>query len=649
MKILRHTTFLLLISLTCSLNSQIITGLEYNPAIKIFLAEKSIFKSTASTQIFTPPFPKGNLFFDDFAHYGSALYPNELLWADKYAYVNSTFADSVISMGVVTLDAVNENGELYAKTDGKVYSDTLTSQFTQLEPDTINTYYLSFFYQGGGKADAPEAGDSVFLEMYHADSSRWIGFWSMPGREMHTFEQVILAIPDSLTGDQFRFRFRNITSLDIRQVPGKTESALTNCDFWHLDYIQIVKASDITGVMAINDAAFAQPLMPSFKNYHSMPYDHFQYSIRERRTDHQAVFRTLFPYYTSNIEIGRVYESYNIYKGKYDVLNQESPAQNIVPPVSYESWQDYFNPLYSYSKSQKYGQFLKRSFLQVADTNQYRWNDTLNLIETFTDYYALDDGTAEYGFGIPGSGSEIIQLACYFEFFFSNDDLVDTLSAVDFCFIHSRNNDHANMEFTVCIWENNNGTPGKLIYPQGHWFNDKWPRYSPDTNLGINQFMRIPFEKDILVPDTVFIGFVQYGTGFLNLGYDINNDNHLKIRYNDGNGWLTPSKSITPGTVMIRPVFDHRIFNPVKEENQHGVLKVYPNPANDYLFVEPEDFSGEPGDYQLTIYDLMGKQILVLNELSGAVKIGHLSPGIFIARLTRTGDKKIYIQKFIKK
>lgn len=312
MKILRHTTFLLLISLTCSLNSQIITGLEYNPAIKIFLAEKSIFKSTASTQIFTPPFPKGNLFFDDFAHYGSALYPNELLWADKYAYVNSTFADSVISMGVVTLDAVNENGELYAKTDGKVYSDTLTSQFTQLEPDTINTYYLSFFYQGGGKADAPEAGDSVFLEMYHADSSRWIGFWSMPGREMHTFEQVILAIPDSLTGDQFRFRFRNITSLDIRQVPGKTESALTNCDFWHLDYIQIVKASDITGVMAINDAAFAQPLMPSFKNYHSMPYDHFQYSIRERRTDHQAVFRTLFPYYTSNIEIGRVYESYNI-------------------------------------------------------------------------------------------------------------------------------------------------------------------------------------------------------------------------------------------------------------------------------------------------------------------------------------------------
>jgi len=44
-------------------------------------------------------------FFDDFSH--SRIYPDPLLWEDKFAFINSTYSVDPVSIGVATLDAID--------------------------------------------------------------------------------------------------------------------------------------------------------------------------------------------------------------------------------------------------------------------------------------------------------------------------------------------------------------------------------------------------------------------------------------------------------------------------------------------------------------------------------------------------------------
>lgn len=644
MKIARIYILALISSISGTLFSQHITGLDHNPVIKAGQEHGVGFKSIPE-DVYTPPFPANNLFFDDFSYYKGYFYPNDELWTDKYAYVNNTFADSLISMGVISLDAVNEKGEMYATSNSHVPSDTLTSIQINIPDDNLN-YFLSFFVEPGGKVDAPEEKDTLILEFYYSDSSQWYKVWHQTGEEAHSFSQVILPVADSFKAEDFRFRFRNYTSSDVRDAPGGTESALSNGDFWHLDYIQLVQTENASDLENVNDVAFVKQIKPSFKNYFSMPYEHFQYSNSDRILMHESVFRTNFPE-ISDIDIERVYESFNVYKGKSEILNQAS-AENQVASVSYESWEDDFNPNYSYLSSQKYGHFLKKCYLVVKDTSQYRWNDTIEIQEEFFDYYASDDGSAEYAFGLPGNGGNYMQFANYFNFFNLRNGTPDTLTAIDLKFIKARNNSHGDAEFSPCIWAFDNGNPGEIIYPSGKV--ESWPRYYPDTNLGINDFMRIELEEDVLVPDTVFVGFVQFGTDFISLGYDINTNNLKKIRYNDGNGWMTPDSTIPPGTVMIRPVFDHKIFNSIKSASvdNYGDLLIAPNPSSDVIYVYLSENQGFQTDYRLEIINLLGKTVLVSENLSDEISVSQLQSGMYIVRIRNVETGKIFIQKFLK-
>ena len=138
--------------------------------------------------------PKGNRnisiklpFMEDFSNYTG--YPSSSHWQDRKCFVNNTYAIRPPSIGVVTFDALDENGRIYAHADRSAFpADTLTSvcirldsNFTQNRPMRLSDdIYFSFFYQPGGGCsstppvgwerigDAPESDDELILEFGYA-------------------------------------------------------------------------------------------------------------------------------------------------------------------------------------------------------------------------------------------------------------------------------------------------------------------------------------------------------------------------------------------------------------------------------------------------------------------------------------------------
>ena len=148
---------ILILAICCvSLYSQEVVIDCGNPALSDYSAryfEKYGFKVATSDTLELP-------FFDDFS--ASYMYPDSSKWSDKYAFINSSCGKNPISIGVATLDALNEYGNVYPTLPFGMsdVSDFLTSKPINLQRNASDSIYLSFFYQCGGNGDVPEFRDS---------------------------------------------------------------------------------------------------------------------------------------------------------------------------------------------------------------------------------------------------------------------------------------------------------------------------------------------------------------------------------------------------------------------------------------------------------------------------------------------------------
>jgi hypothetical protein len=159
-------------------SQEMLTGIKQNTAI-VKAAKKGI--PARSVTALKPPF------MDDFSSYTG--YPNHEKWLDRQGYVNQGFAIYPPTIGVVTLDALNEYGQLYAHASHSPFSaDTLTSNLIRLDSNFTlqrpmqvgDSLYLSFYYQPGGGSknanaggwevvgDQPDHSDKLVLEFGYA-------------------------------------------------------------------------------------------------------------------------------------------------------------------------------------------------------------------------------------------------------------------------------------------------------------------------------------------------------------------------------------------------------------------------------------------------------------------------------------------------
>ena len=648
------TLFLLFGGWSASIQAQeFLTGVKTNP--QIYNETKRNLNISLSGKAENPPLLLP--FFEDFS--AATGYPNEMFFIDKQAFVNQTFAVFPPTIGVVTLDAINEYGEIYPHLNSTSKgADTLTSRYIRLdslflgdmarEITLSDSLYFSFYFQpgGGGIADSdageqignqPNITDSLVLEFGYttliegSPVTFWNHIWSTPGFSIKEwlsedpyqyFKQVLIPITDEkYLCETFQFRFRNYASLEPQQGMTGWEG---NVDQWHIDYIRLDVNRNRNDIFT-NDLAFVSPTTSFLKNYQAMPWKQFQsadvksnfsnqltnLSGSSRTSRYQyAITRNgnvVHEYTTGAIDINPYFTH-----GIHNYPSQATPTI-LFPPANLTDTATFV---------------VTHVFQNAAGLDFYQGNDTCVFEQKFSNYYAYDDGTAEYGYCL-NNQYNIAYLAMKFSL-----RVPDLLSAVHMWFNHTKNDENANASFSIVVWEDENGLPGEKL----HTLSNCKPKFAE----GFLDFVEYRFDNKISVSGDIWVGFVQHGNVQLNIGFDQNNDSRDFFRYNTRGIW---EKSAYKGTPMLRPVFGELSLS-IPPNAPLPATKIGPNPVTDELRIE----NHESRIIKVEIFNITGMKIIEKQCRNNMVtmNIDNCQTGIYFVRVTKE-NKTIETFKIIKK
>ena len=583
----------------------------YHPGTGSALTNVSRLKAAVLDTIEIP-------FIDDFSRLTGI--PDTAIWSDNTAFINNSYSNNPVTIGMATLDAIDAEGNLNGDSDVPFRSDFLTSKPINLDFPGRNDIYLSFYYQPEGLGDEPEEDDSLLLELYAPKQYKWNAVWSVPGGPSTPFEQVFIHLNDTAyLHPGFQFRFVNYASLPNSQGFPSFDA---NVDHWNIDYVVLDTArSPAKTYMA--DVSMISNLPSFLKSYEAIPWSHFSFAffteLRESLDisyyNHDEVVRN----------ITRMLEIRDLYSG--ETYSESGGAINIDPG---ESGQHPFYPDYPFDfYSADSVVFEIKSYL-VTEAGDYRWNDTVKRNQDFTDYYAYDDGTAEFGYGLSGEGSENAAVAVKYKSF-----MQDTLRGVRFYFNQAL--EEVNLYFSLAVWDHDEDLdqPGELIYSMS----GNKREYTDE----LNRFRTYAFDTLLIVDNYFYVGWIKTRDDILNIGFDVNKNNQGNTYYNLGQSWRNSAFS---GSLMLRPVMGKKITWPASAQSPvYEKLEVYPNPAADYVYISlpggqyPERLNAE-------IYSLQGSLVYRQYQGDSRIDVSGLSNGIYILRLN--SDKSIsYTGKLI--
>lgn len=564
-------------------------------------------------------------FFDDFS--ASYMYPDSSKWDDRYAYINNSVGKNPISIGVATLDALDEYGRVYATLPIGMsdVADYLTSKPINMQRNASDSIYLSFFYQCGGNGNMPELRDSLVLQFYSVADDEWHSVWKVGGGAvMSNFEQVLIPVRDSIWLQKgFRFRFLNYVSISSDYEP----SWQSNVDQWNLDFI-ILDTNRTYDDTIIEDVAMIKNVGPFLKDYRQVPWSHF---LHKGRT---AVYDSItFSYANLQDATHNINRQYDVYdKDETSSLipartyidyhcGDDSENINANEEISYTKKFCYFFNDESY-QAEDSAKFLIRANLRtdVAQVREYyRWNDTVRFYQDFKNYYAYDDGTAEKGYGISGQGTANASLAYKFEPY-----MTDTLYGVYIYFNRTQNDGNVKY-FYLTVWENNNGVPGDTIVSR--------LGVRPSFANELNGYVYYPLDTAVVINGPFYVGWIKTTNDMLNCGLDTENDAHDKIFYNVSGTW---QNSIISGALMIRPVFGYELRQDASAPIEHIApqCSIYPNPATTEIYIESNyDFSG------VMIYDNLGRLVMQSGSET-IINVSGLPEGTYFVR--PYSDKEVF-------
>ncbi len=644
----KFSIIVLIFSCFSTYAQELIVPLTDNPLL--FEINKKFNRSKASTTPLLLPF------IEDFSNYN--LYPDTNLWSDRYAFVNTQYAINPVSIGVVTLDALDENGKLHSTASSKKFpADTLTSKNIRLDSvfePSINalkalkksdSIYMSFYFQpGGGRGnpwellgDAPEKEDALVLEFFSPSLQNWINIWSTTGMPLDSiylktgfyFKYVIIPITDSVKffHKDFKFRFRNYCSLGNNIIP----SWSGNCDQWNIDYIYIDKQRK-KNAKTFRDLTFVEKAPTFLKKYQSMPSYQFQTSDLK-----DTIYIKL-----SNLDDTLHYSEYKYEIRKNGMLShtEDRGPENIKPywingyqdlivhskpPVTYD-----FQPLISSSKT-----FEIRHIFKKTGPQDFRpENDTNTFYQIFDNYYAYDDGTAENGYGLTPAGSKLA-----YKFTLNKPD---TLVAVEMYFNSTLNQVNQKL-FYLTIWgDDGTGKPGDTIYRSN--------LFLPVFENQVNKFHSYILEKQVNVNGNIFVGWTQTTDDNLNIGFDRNTSSEENIYYNTSGFWV---QSFQKGSLMIRPCLGTNYLNVKDLADNKFNFNIFPNPLNSGLLqiqLNEYDLNWE-NNYKIVITDITSKQ-LYKGKISKTLDLSELKNGLYFISIINTKNgfiktKKLVISKAI--
>ena len=465
--------------------------------------------------------------------------------------------------------------------------------------------------------------DSVFMP-----ETSWKTQWKSEGMKLSEFQdlygkdwvQVMVPVKDSIYFyKDFAFRFRNYASIANDLIP----SFRSNVDQWNVDYVYLNynrSVADTTyRMLSFSNRA------PSFlKNYQVMPYRQYRAdapvntmkpALEMYITNLDKVERnTKYKYEVKQVD-GTFGYSYNggscnlppFYEFGFQNCNTPCGSAHACPPVSA------FNLDFSRDTS---SYIIKHFISDSSESNVIV--DSAIYHQGFYNYYAYDDGTPEFGYGVEPAGAFIA-----YQFTLS---VPDTLFGVQMYFNQTK--DFANNQFfNINIWRDNNGRPGEIVAQlqsqQAMWRD------------GLYEFYPYMLDEPVVLSGTFYVGMQQFDGGSLNIGFDANNDNRDKIFYKLEQTWYSSNFG---GSLLIRPMFGPEMVLSTKDISmrKEDQMMIFPNPARTSFSIGNEKIRSDK-NAQLSVYNMFGQRIMQQVGNLKNIDISHLSSGMYIIRIISEG------------
>ncbi|MEY1639792.1 T9SS type A sorting domain-containing protein [Tenuifilum osseticum] len=588
-------------------------------------------------------------FFDDFAR--NTPYPTPELWEPSNAISNKTYAINPPTIGVATFDAVNRKGVLHQHlTTTPQPADTLTSLPINLNYPATDSIYLSFSVQPGGLGYQPSPNDSLVLELFSPSENRWVRGWASSvdfnankiafynhllnhkdekssTKLDSTFFTVNINIDNPIFLENgFRFRFIGYASLmENATVPGYK----TNSDHWHIDMVYLNRLRNWDDTI-YNDIAFRKPIKSILKNYTSVPWTHFadaEVSEIKNPREFSIVYNNLGP---TTWNVTRRFAVTNLSTGNEYTFS--GGAENI---YGYEEF-TYTRPFdYTFTSAwPDSAKFLLKTFLQTdfdESTKHLRYNDSLVHQLNFYNYYALDDGSAESGYGLFGEGTINAMIAQKF-YSYKADNLVGVM-----IYFNRSYQDANNEPFKISIWADNNGKPGELLYQRS--------TTRPLFTDSLNCFTVYRTDPVSIPVGNFYIGWQQSTIEFLNVGFDRNTNSRERIFHTLPGYWTNTQFE---GTIMIRPIFGKLYQNPTTAPiSTTSNIRVYPNPASEKIYIDVGNGIAV-NSYQLISItgQVIESKSVYQNE---PIDVEHIPTGMYLLKVNLANGQSLTSKVIIKR
>lgn len=567
--------------------------------------------------------------FQDSANYYFVDVDSTIFYTDRDVLLNNTFPILPPSIGVVTFDGLDQNGLPYDLENPRtVEADHLTSLPLRMGNLSDTNVYISFFIQPKGiSINAPQPEDSLVLDFYNPTTEEWGNIWGSGGYSADTFQQVIVKVPNAFLQDGTQFRFRGYAN------------STGAFDQWHLDYIYL-NAGRTPGDTNYRDVAYVYPPNSILKEFHAMPYWHFQDNpaqymfdstgevlVRNNFNDVYTVFnKVVIPDTVNNTNYYRFPASAEV----AIIIGKQSFAFNY--PINFDFQANQIDSA-GILKAEYDVRFNPN---QPSQADVFPTNDTVYSKAVLDNYYAYDDGTAEAGYGVnPQQTPEGYFAYTAMEF---DQPFADTIGGMQIYFL-PQNVDIRNQRFRLMVWApSQSGGPGDLIFSKEDTYN---PIYTDD-----NGFLTLWFDSLVEVGQRYYIGIESIGRFSLNVGYDMNNNHRDRIFWSyDASSWYSPNAGIKDGCLMMRPIYRKSEWGVGLKEKVSKALEwsAYPNPAKDEIYINlPQSFDLA----QIQLFDLSGRTLWESSTPSQRkVNLSAYSPGIYILRIV--DDKGVAAHKKI--
>lgn len=551
-------------------------------------------------------------FWDDFS---TGI--DTLKWIVQGASYTETIGLNAPSIGMVLLDGVDANGKPYSfLVSEQGESDYLISKPFDLSgiPSIENeSLFLSFFWQAGGRAELPDENDRLSLEILNEEGT-WISIWRKQGGDNDNrgaFTQEIIKILPQWQHAGFQFRFVS---------DGRKSGPF---DSWLIDYVYLnTKRSE-------SNLTYPDRSLTRINNLRLGDFGAFPHALlKGNQTENWSLIQNEF----LNLE--------NRFRAmEYSITIEETDTGLIIPINTNTP----FNPVPNALERRV---FQSREFAELAvPTNEtilkittsltsgdkplyvvnqgdttffenvnYRDNDSVSTFFPLLDFFAYDNGSADYAAGINQRSG---MLAVKYD---SPEDVF--LKGISINFTNPNQIDQA---IDIMVWEDLDRDP---IFTRQELI--AYPTAGED-------FLYFSLDTNIRVSGEFYIGFTQFTDDFIHIGLDKSNDQGDKIFYNVAGAWAQNAE--VAGSLMIRPHVS--IVAPFEEsEVPENLFLIYPNPTQGILNIEGK-FS------QLRIFDSFGREIFPQRELTSQGEIVNFisnKPGIYLLNLvTATGPESFRI------